>query len=126
MHSEIIHNPVIHYFHKILAHSLFGKEENITFVSKDEFFIMYYASQARPINVTTFMIANCDCMEQATCGPILIGGLVTMIANDIGLRQPLIRLNPLGGIRTVHIQFYFNTSIIRNLGPNEFEFLINN
>lgn len=49
-----------------------------------------------------------------------------MIANAIKLRQPLIRLNPLGGIRPMHIQFYFNTSIIRNLGPDEFELLINN
>lgn len=49
-----------------------------------------------------------------------------MIANAIGLRQPVIILNPLGGIRPMHIQFCFNTSIIRNLGPDEFEFLINN
>lgn len=44
MHFENIHNPAIRYFHKILAHTLFRKEENITSVSKDELFIMYCAS----------------------------------------------------------------------------------
>lgn len=73
MHSENIHNPVICYLHKILTHILFGKEQNITFVSIDELFIMYCASQARPANAATFMIANLDRMAQATHGPILIG-----------------------------------------------------
>lgn len=44
MFSENIYNPAIRYFHKILAHTLFGKEENITSVSRDKLFIMYYAS----------------------------------------------------------------------------------
>ena len=44
MFFENIHNLAIHYFHKILAHTLFGKEENITFISRDELFIMYCAS----------------------------------------------------------------------------------
>ncbi|KAI5405408.1 hypothetical protein KIW84_052261 [Lathyrus oleraceus] len=60
MHPENIHNPAIRYFHKILAHTLFGKEQNITSVSKDELFIMYYASQAIHVNAVTFMIANLD------------------------------------------------------------------
>lgn len=58
MHSENICNPAILYFHKILAHTLFEKEENITSMSKDELFIMYCATQARPVNAATFMITN--------------------------------------------------------------------
>ena len=34
MHSQKIHNPDIRYFHKILAHTLFGKEENNTLVAR--------------------------------------------------------------------------------------------
>lgn len=40
MYFVSIHNPAIRYFHKILAHTLFGKKENITFVSRDELFII--------------------------------------------------------------------------------------
>ena len=94
-------------------------------MSKDELFIMYCASQARPINTATFMIVNLYHIAQKNYGPILVGGLVTMIANAIGLRQPLIRLTPLGGIRPMNIDFCFNTDIIRNLGQDVFEFLIN-
>ena len=49
-----------------------------------------------------------------------------MIADAIGLRYPLARTNPLGGIRPMHIEFCFNRGFLRNLGPNEFELLINN
>lgn len=68
MHSGNIHNPAIRYFYKILAHTLFEKEENVTSLSKDELFIMYCASQACPVNAATFMIANFDRMAQATHG----------------------------------------------------------
>lgn len=44
MFSKNIHNPKIRYFHKTLSHTLFEKEQNITFVSRDELFIMYYCN----------------------------------------------------------------------------------
>ncbi|KAI5408480.1 hypothetical protein KIW84_054357 [Lathyrus oleraceus] len=120
MHSENIHNPAIRYFHKILTHTLFGKEQNITFVSKDKLLIMYCASHARPVNAVIFIIANLDRITQDNHEPILVGGLVTMIANAIGLKHPLIRLT-----RPMNIRFCFNIGIIRNLGSDVFEFLIN-
>ena len=86
MHSDEIHNHVIHYFHKILAHTLFGKEENNTLVSKDELFIIYCASQGRPVNAVTFMMETFSSIAQEPNTPIIMGGLVTMIADDIGLR----------------------------------------
>ncbi|KAI5402747.1 hypothetical protein KIW84_050377 [Lathyrus oleraceus] len=58
--------------------------------------------------------------------PIQIGGLITMIANAIGLRQPMLDLNPFCGIQPMNINFLFNTLFIGNLGPEEFELLINN
>lgn len=35
-------------------------------------------------------------------------------------------MTPLGGIRPMNIVFYFNHRLIRNLGPNAYEFLIRN
>lgn len=126
MFSENIHNPAIRYFHKILAHTLFGKEENITAVSRDELFILYCASQGRPVNVASFMLANLDRISRETHCTIIIGGLVTMIADVLCLRYPLNRLHAFGGIHPMHLNFCFNWGIIANLGPAEFELLIGN
>lgn len=94
-------------------------------MSCDELCIMYCASQNHPVNGATFVLDNFDRITQTAHAPILIGGLVTVIANAIGLRQPILRLKPYGGIRPMNIESYFNTSIIENFGPNEFDFLIN-
>lgn len=124
--SENIHNTAIRYFHKILAYTLFGKEENVTSVSRDELFIMYCASQGRPVNVVTFMLENLDRISRETQSTILIGGLVTMIADAIGLRYLLNRIHAFEGIRPMHLNFCFNCGIIVNLGPAKFELLIYN
>lgn len=126
MFSENIHNPVIRYFHKILAHTLFSKEENIISVSRDDVFIMYYASQGRPVNAATFMLVNLDRITQDIQGTILIRGLVIMIVDAIVLRYPFNRIHSFGVIRPMHLNFLFNRSIISNLGPTKFELLINN
>lgn len=126
MFSANIQNPTIRYFHIILVHTLLGREENITFVSRDELFILFHISQSRKVNVATFMLANLNQVAHDAHGPIMVGGLVTMIADAIGLRYPFARINPLGGILPMNFHFCFNRDIIRNLGPNQFEFLINN
>lgn len=126
MFFENIHNPVIRYFHKILAHTLFGKEENITSISREELFILYCASQGRPVNVAAFMLANLDKIARETHDTIIIGGLITIIVDAIGLRYPLNRLHAFGGIRPMHLNFCLNRGIIANLGLTEFELLIDN
>ncbi|KAI5418018.1 hypothetical protein KIW84_042598 [Lathyrus oleraceus] len=124
--SGNIHNPTFRYFHKILAHTLFGKRSNITTVSRDELFIIFCASHNRPVNGATYMLASFDLLIQDDHAPIQIGGLIIMIANAIGLRQPMLDLNPFCGIQPMNILFLFNTMFIGNLGPEEFELLINN
>ncbi|CAJ2661735.1 unnamed protein product [Trifolium pratense] len=47
--NQKIHNPAICYFHMLLAHTIFGKPENDTAVSKEELFILYCAFQGRPL-----------------------------------------------------------------------------
>lgn len=126
MDSNSIHNLTIKYFHMILAYTVFGKEENITSVFRDKVFIIFCVFQSRPVNVVTFMLANLDRIAHATHRPILIGGLLTMIVATISLRIPLSHLTPLGGIRLMNIVFCFSHGIIRNLGHNEYDLLINN
>ncbi|KAI5448665.1 hypothetical protein KIW84_015896 [Lathyrus oleraceus] len=124
--SGNIHNPAFRYFHKILTHTLFGKKPNSTSVSRDELFIIFCASQNRPVNGATFMLANLDHLIQDERAPIRIGGLITMIGNAIGLRQPMLDLSPFCGITTMSIPFLFNTMFIANLGTDEFELIIDN
>lgn len=87
---------------------------------------MYCASQGRPANAATFILVNLNIIAQETQGTILIGGLVTMIADVIGLRYPLKHIHAFGSIRPMHLNFCFNYGIIANLGPAEFELLIDN
>lgn len=85
IHTNLIHNPTIRHFQMVLAHTLFGKCENITIVSKEELIILFCVFQSRHINTVTFMLASLDIISQAVVKPILIRGLVTMIVVTIGL-----------------------------------------
>jgi hypothetical protein len=122
----MIHNPAIRYFHKILAHTLFGKEVNNTVVSRDELFILLCVDQGPHVNVVTFMMERFVHLAKNNRTPIIIGGLVTMIADAIGLRRPLYEHTPFGHIRPMDIEFCFDRRIIGNLGPDTFDYLINN
>lgn len=125
-HADYIHNPAFRYFHHILSHTLFGKEQNNTIVSRDELFIMLCAVQNRPVNGVAFLLVTIEKMLQDDNMPIVMGGMVTMIANALGLRQPLLSCHPYGGIRPMDLNFCFNKRLIGNHGPREFELLINN
>src|SRR3954467_1505381 len=125
-HSENIHNPAFRYFHKILAHYIFGKPDNVTEVTREELFIMFCSSQNRPVNAIAFMLTNFERITQDEVSPIRIGGFVTMIANAIGMRVPLLRLTPYGTHTSMDINYCFNRGIIGNLGPHRFELLIDN
>jgi hypothetical protein len=83
MHLQKIHNPAIRYFHKILAHTLFGKEENNTLLSRDELFILLCVDQGRHVNIVTFRMERFVHLAKNNRTPIIIGGLVTMIADAI-------------------------------------------
>ena len=126
MHSQMIHNPAIRYFHKILAHTLFGKEENNTIVSRDELFILLCVDQGRQVNIVTFMMERFVHLAKNNRTPIIIGGLVTMIADAIGPLRPLYELVPFGNIRPMDIEFCFNRIIIGNIGTDTFDYLISN
>jgi hypothetical protein len=128
--STQIHNPAIRYFHMILAHTIFGKPVNDTAVAKEELFILFCASQGRPVNLATFMLANFVKIIENTNRRIYIGGFVTMLARAIGLHTPLDQLIKFGeplasGFRYMNIPFCFYRSLIGTLGPASFQLVIN-
>ncbi|CAJ2670172.1 hypothetical protein L195_g018629 [Trifolium pratense] len=123
--SSEIHNPAFRYFHMIIAHTFFGKAMNNTTVSQAELFMMFCVYQNRPINAATFLLTNFVRIIEEPTHPISIGGFVTFLARAIGLHTPLSKIVPLGGMQPMDLNLCFNYHMIGNLGPNEFQLLIN-
>jgi hypothetical protein len=84
-----IHNPAIRYFHMILAHTISGKPVYDTPVTKEKLFILFCASQGRPVNLATSMLANFVKIVENTNRRICIGGFVTLLARAIGFHTPM-------------------------------------
>ena len=70
------------------------------------------------------MIAHLLSIAQTPHGPICVGGLVTMIAKALFLREPLSRLTPASNFTPLDLTFCFNVGMIRHLEPNQFQLLI--
>ncbi|KAK2443542.1 hypothetical protein QL285_014632 [Trifolium repens] len=109
----------------IIAHTIFGKSVNNTAVSREEHFMMFYVFQSRPINAATFLLANFAKIIEDTTRRISIGDFVTFLARAIDLHTPLSRIVLSGGIQPMDITFCFNNHLIGNLGPDQFQLLIN-
>lgn len=124
MDNNEIHNPAIRYFHRILAHTLFGKEQNQNAVSKDELSLLYCMNLGRPVNAVPLLMKTFTRISEDPNVPVSVGGLVTMIAHALGPRYQLNNCAPFGSIRPMNIDFCFNNRIIGNLGPAPYDYLI--
>lgn len=78
----------------VVAHTFFGKVENIGPVSREELFFMFSIFQYLPINYDAFLLAGLDRVSHQTIENIYVGGTVTDIALALGL-QPSISLDPI-------------------------------
>lgn len=128
--STQIHNPAIRYFHMILAHTIFAKPEHDTSVSKEELFIILCASQGRPVNIATFMLANLDKLSKNMNHSISMGSFITFLAKKIGLQTHLDQIVSIGapyasGFRYMDVTFCFNRHLIGNLEPGPYQLLVN-
>ena len=83
-------------------------------------------NQGRPVNAVPFLMKTFSRISEDPNEPVIVGSLVTMIANALGLRYQLYNCAPYGSIRPMNIDFYFDLRIIGNLGPVPFEYLIRN
>ena len=70
------------------------------------------------------MLARLLSIAQAPHGPICVGGLVTMIANALFLRESLSRLTPAADFIPLDLSLCFNVGMIKYLEPNQFQLLI--
>ncbi|WJX12927.1 DNA (cytosine-5)-methyltransferase [Trifolium repens] len=114
----------------ILAHTIFGKPKNDIAVTKEELFIMFRASQGRPVNIATFILANFDRIIEHTNRRICISDFVTLLARAIGHHTHLDQCVSFGAplssrFRYMDIPFCFDRNLIANLGPATIQLLIN-
>ncbi|KAK2443544.1 hypothetical protein QL285_014633 [Trifolium repens] len=86
---------------------------------------MFYVSQSRPINDVTFLLANFAKIIEEPTRRINIGGFVIFLGRALDPHTPLSRIVLYGGIQPMDITFCFNNHLIGNLGPNQFQLLIN-
>jgi hypothetical protein len=114
----------------ILAHTIFAKPEYDTVVSKEELFIMFCASQGRPVNIATFILANLDRLSKNMNRRISMGGFVTFLAKAIRLQTHLDNIVSYGapyasGFRYMDVTFCFYRHLIGNLRPAPYQLLVN-
>lgn len=95
-----IHNPTIHYYRQIMAHSIFGRGDNGSVNCKELFFINC-VFKSTPFHSVTFILTHIGSVSNAKRGVIGIGGLITSISHTLHLDAKLATLVPLTGSTTL-------------------------
>lgn len=80
--------------HRILASTIFGRE-NIENVNSRDLFLIYCELSETKVNPTPFLHAHFQSTSVRTGGPICVGGLITSIALALNLGTELATLEPL-------------------------------
>lgn len=92
--STYIHNPSIRYLHRILAYTIFGRENNGKVNSKELYFL-HCALAVAQVNPTPLMLSHMKSVAHRTTCVICIGGLITFLALAMNLHAELATLVPL-------------------------------
>ena len=95
--SSRIHNPAIPYFHRVLAHTIFGRRDSTGVVNLTELYIIHCVFAHKQVNSAAFMLAHMFKMATSGNGPIAFGGLITSIAYALGFRERILQLAPVQG-----------------------------
>lgn len=90
--ATAIQNPVIRYLHRILADTIFGRE-NTENVNSRDLFLIYCALSETKVNQTPILLAHFQSISVRTGGPICVGELITFIALALNLGTKLSTLS---------------------------------
>ncbi|KAL2894718.1 DNA polymerase III PolC-type [Bienertia sinuspersici] len=90
--NSLIRHPALRYVHKVLANTIFGREENSK-VRRDEIYMLEHMLHAKPIDIGAFLIRQMlsNVKKETTSGAIVLGGLITPIALHLGHSDRLIQ-----------------------------------
>lgn len=92
--ATTIRNPSIRYLHRILASTIFGRENtgNVNYI---DFFLIYRALSETKVNPTSFLLAHLQFTSVKIEGPICVGRMITSIALALNIGTELDTLEPL-------------------------------
>ncbi|KAI5443202.1 hypothetical protein KIW84_012023 [Lathyrus oleraceus] len=126
--SHVIHNPAFRYFQMILAHSFLGRPDVETLLSEKEIFLLFCASQSRPVGCGNFLLCSLNGVSRSTEGVIHVGGIITQIAVTLGLSRKLLHLRTYCGYTTMDIDFCLTRGLMRRafFHPCQFRLLVDN
>lgn len=119
-----IQNPAIWYLHRILASTIFDRENTGNVNSKD-LFLIYYALSGTKVDPTPFLLAHFQSTCVWTRGPICIGGLITSIALALNLGMKLATLEPLE-TPFADLDYFHRTRLIKNKPDDKYFLMISN
>ena len=124
--SHVIHNPAFRYFQMILAHSFLGRPDAETLLSEEEIFLLFCASQSRPVACGNFLLYSLSGISRSTEGVIHVGGIITQIAVALGLSRKLLQLLTYCGYTTMDIDFCLTRGLMRRASfhPCQFRLLV--
>ena len=118
--SSHIHNPAIRYFHRILAHTVFGRGESTGTVNMRELYIINCVFKPREFHTAAFMLTHMDMIANASSGGIAFGGLITSLAYALGLGARVEQLPVLEGSVLVNLSSCLNQKLVKMQGQNEY------
>lgn len=119
-----IHNPTIHYFLQMLAHTIFGRENKSRINAKELFYILYVFEHTR-VNSYPFLLAHMQAVRTAKKGHIIFGGLITSIARALNLHAELATLDPLP-MFSLDIDVCLHMRLMKNKSDERFSLVIAN
>ncbi|KAI5440521.1 hypothetical protein KIW84_010124 [Lathyrus oleraceus] len=122
--ATAIQNPAIWYLHRILASTIFGRENTGNINSRDLFLIFCALSETK-VNPTPFLLAYFQSTSVRIGDLICVGGLITSITLAFNLGTKLATLEPL---ETPFVDFDYCRSmrLIKNKPDDKYFMMISN
>jgi len=114
--SSRIHNPAIRYFHRVLAHIIFGRGDSTGVVNLRELYIIHCVFAHKQVNSAAFMLAHMFKMAISGNGPIAFGDLITSIAYALGFRERIVQLAPVQGNMLIDLSSCLSQKLVKREG----------
>jgi hypothetical protein len=105
-----IHNPVLRYIQRVMGFTIFGRREPGP-ARTDELFLLWAMLNNRPVNTGYYMLDHLASLTTKRSGEIIVGGIITFIAEKLGVGEDLgtnrIEGNPLLNIEKLALMNFF-------------------